>query len=173
MHCRVPQVDSKCACLSTTEVWKKSDDFVVIRDHKMCGCPDGFVHGLALPLKQVTGVEDKNRPTGIWSFAWDVAKTRAKESDIALVVNEKACRSQDQLHVHIVKLNSDGHKSFRGKNSATVENLDQVWNKADELAQNAHLEHYGVLVKRDEVGFVVLVEDNCLEKIYTEYACDR
>jgi len=139
----------------------------------MCGCPVGFVHGLVLPLKRVSGVEDKDRPLGIWSFAWKVAEKRMKASEIALVVNEKACRSQDQLHVHIVKLNSEGHKSFMDKNVAAVANLDQVWNKAEELAKNAEMKNYSVLVKLGEMGFVVVVADSCLEKRYTEYACDR
>jgi CDP-diacylglycerol pyrophosphatase len=159
--------------LNTTEVWEKSDDYVVIRDRKMCGCPVGFVHGLALPLKRVTGVEDKDRPLGIWRFAWEVAEKRMKASEIALVVNEKACRSQDQLHVHIVKLNSEGNKSFGDTNAAPVANLDQVWSKAEELAKNGEMKSYSVLVKRGGMGFVVVVDDSCLEERYTEYVCDR
>ncbi len=169
--CRWPIVGSVCACLSTTEVWRKSDDFVVIRDHKMCGCPVGFVHGLAMPLRRVSGVEAKDRPPGIWRFAWEVAEKRMRASEIALVANEKMCRSQDQLHVHIVKLNSEGHKSFIGNNTATVANLDQVWSKAEELAKNAGLKTYSVLVKLGDKGFVVLVDDSCFEKRYTEDSC--
>ncbi len=171
--CRWPIEGSVCACLKTTEVWKKSGDYVVIRDIKMCGCPVGFVHGLALPLKRVSGVEAGDRPAGIWRFAWETAEKRMKTSEIALVVNEKMCRSQDQLHVHIVKLNSEGHKSFTGKNAAAVADLDQVWSKAEELAENAKMKNYSVLVKLGDKGFLVLVEDSCLEKKYTEYSCDR
>ena len=87
-----------------TEVWARSHDYVAIRDRKMCGCPSDFVYGLARPLQQVTGVESKNRPSGIWDFAWDVAKKRVPEFEIALVVNPLTYRIQDQLHVHIVKL---------------------------------------------------------------------
>ncbi|MGD1075875.1 MAG: CDP-diacylglycerol diphosphatase [Thermodesulfovibrionales bacterium] len=171
--CRWPIAGSVCACLNTTEMWEKSDDYVVIRDHKMCGCPTGFVHGLALPLRRVSGVEAEDRPVGIWRFAWEVAEKRLKASEIALVVNEKTCRSQDQLHVHIVKLNGEGHKSFMDKNAAVVTNLDQVWSKAEELAKTAEMKNYSILVKLGEMGFVVVVDDSCLEKRYTEYACDR
>ncbi|MGO9380287.1 MAG: CDP-diacylglycerol diphosphatase [Dissulfurispiraceae bacterium] len=170
--CRSPIEGSLCACLKTTAVWEKSNDYVVIRDRKMCGCPLGFVHGLALPLTRVSGVEDGDRPIGIWRFAWNVAEKRMKASEIALVVNEKTCRSQDQLHVHIVKLNGDGH-NFRGRNAATVTNLDEVWSKAEELAQKAQLKQYSILVKLSEMGFVVVVDDSCLEERYTEYECDK
>jgi len=171
--CRWPIEGSVCACLKTTEVWEKSDDYVVIRDIKMCGCPVGFVHGLALPLRRVSGVEEKDRPDGIWNFAWEEAEKHMKESEIALVVNEKMCRSQDQLHVHIVKLNSEGHKSFTDKNAAAVADLNHVWSKAEELAKNAKMKNYSVLVKLGDKGFEVFVDDSCLEKKYTEYSCDR
>ncbi|HET6514137.1 MAG TPA: CDP-diacylglycerol diphosphatase [Thermodesulfovibrionales bacterium] len=171
--CKWPIAESACSCLKTTEVWEKSLDYVAIRDQKMCGCPSDFVHGLALPLKKVTGVEDKDRPAGIWRFAWDVARKRIKESEIALVVNPLTCRSQDQLHVHIVKLNDEGRKFLESDRAAGIENLGQVWNKADDLARNAHLKNYGVLVKLNEKGFVVVVDDNCPEDTYTKYICDR
>ena len=171
--CRWPIAGSVCACLNTTEVWEKSDEYVVIRDIKMCGCPVGFVHGLALPLRRVSGVEAKDRPIGIWRFAWEAAEKRMKASEIALVVNEKMCRSQNQLHVHIVKLNSEGHKNFTDKNAAAVAELNQVWSKAEELAKNSEMENYSVLVKLGDKGYVVVVDDGCLEKKYTEYSCDR
>lgn len=171
--CKWPMVGSICSCLKTTEVWEKSADYVAIRDRKMCGCPSDFVHGLALPLKKVTGVEDKNRPAGIWTFAWGVAKKRIKESEIALVVNPLTCRGQDQLHVHIVKLNREGHKIIDVSHSASVESLDQVWNKADELARNAQVKNYGILVKHETKGFVVLIDEGCPEYTYTQYKCNR
>src|SRR5215468_774727 len=55
-------------------VWAMSADFVAIRDLKMCGCPRGFVAGLALPRARVSGIEDPHRPEAIWPFAWDVAR---------------------------------------------------------------------------------------------------
>ena len=57
-----------------TELWVESNNYLVISDSKMCGCPEGFVHGLALPRAHITGIEDKVLPDGIWKFAWDAAK---------------------------------------------------------------------------------------------------
>ena len=42
----------------------------MVRDRKMCGCPADFVHGLTIPLRRVTGVEDPRLPDDIWAFAW-------------------------------------------------------------------------------------------------------
>jgi CDP-diacylglycerol pyrophosphatase len=124
--CKWPIAGNESTCLNTTEVWARSNDYVAIRDRKMCGCPSVFVHGLALPLQEVIGVEAKNRPAGIWDFAWDVAKKRITEAEIALVVNPLTCRNQDQLHVHIVKLNGKGHKIVKSDRAASVETLEQV-----------------------------------------------
>jgi len=65
--CIAPRAEAGCnrPCENTTQVWGESPQFVVIRDRKMCGCPEGFVHGLALPRNRVTGVEDPGRPEGI------------------------------------------------------------------------------------------------------------
>lgn len=61
-QCRAPTLSSVCStektCQKTTDVWAMNDEFVAIRDIKMCGCPADFVHGLVLPRKVVTGVED-------------------------------------------------------------------------------------------------------------------
>ena len=61
-YCRVcpwPRADQSCPghadCRDTTQVWAESDNYVAIRDIKMCGCPEGFVHGLALPRARITG----------------------------------------------------------------------------------------------------------------------
>src|SRR5918996_39827 len=66
-------------CRRTTEVWAQTDEYVVIRDIKMCGCPADFVHGLAMSRALVSGVEDPKRPAGIWPFAWAVALQRIPE----------------------------------------------------------------------------------------------
>jgi len=80
-----------------------NDRFTALRDIKMCGCPSDFVHGPALPIYRVTGVEDPLRPEGIWQFAWDVAIQRMKPESIALVVTPRLHRSQNQLHVHLLR----------------------------------------------------------------------
>ena len=86
-------------------MWAKTKEFVAIRDLKMCGCPPGFVAGLALPRARVTGIEDPRRPEGIWPFAWQVARTRIPdERQIALAINPKDARSENQMHVHMLRL---------------------------------------------------------------------
>ena len=52
-RCTSPQAgtcDLEYPCTRTTEVWAQTEEYVAIRDLKMCGCPDGFVHGLAMSM---------------------------------------------------------------------------------------------------------------------------
>lgn len=175
--CRWPRIDSPCQhegeCKNTTEVWAESADFVVLRDSKMCGCPKAFVHGLAVPRARVTGVEDLRRPDAIWAFAWAEAERRmGGDPAIALVVNPKAHRSQDQLHVHLLRLRNDARHLIAGHLTDRVENLDQVWKVAAQRAGASGLTDYGVLVVRHpEGGFMVLVDKESPEKLYTEWRC--
>ena len=83
-NCTVQRSESVCgsaakSCGTQLDVWAESNNYVAIRDQKMCGCPSDFVHGLAIPRAHVTGVEEPKRPTGIWAFAW--AEGRSKISD--------------------------------------------------------------------------------------------
>ena len=175
--CPAPRVDTPCgagkSCRETTEVWAESKEFVVLRDRKMCDCPEGFVHGLALPRARVTGVEDPRRPDGIWSFAWAVACDRiGADSSIALVVNPAGMRDQDQLHVHLLRLQKDARERFRADRMTRVQKLDQVWGAAGQVAQAAGLADYGVLVARHpEGGFTVLVDQVSPEKSYAVPRC--
>jgi CDP-diacylglycerol pyrophosphatase len=106
------------SCRSTTHVWARSADrhAIVIRDLKMCQMEAGphdarFVHGLAMPLTRVWGVEDEQlyaapEQNGIWQLAWDAALAQGlREDEIALVANPPTVRSQNQLHIHIVRRN--------------------------------------------------------------------
>jgi len=175
--CRWPRVDNPCppkaACRDTTEVWAESADFVALRDAKMCGCPAGFVHGLALPRAKVTGVEDPRRPDGIWAFAWAVARRRmGGDPAIALVVNPATQRGQDQLHVHLLRLRGDAQNLLARRPADRVTDLDQVWKVAARRAAAEGLADYGVLVvARQEGGFMVLVEKDSQEKLYTDWSC--
>jgi CDP-diacylglycerol pyrophosphatase len=178
-RCATPRADSACAqnrrCEDTTEVWGETDEFVAIRDVKMCSCPAGFVHGLALPRARVRGIEASPLPQGIWAFAWGVAQGKiAEESTIALVVNSVRTRTQDQLHVHLVRLREDARQSFSGR-TASVPRLDEVWTTASQLAADRpSLKDYSVLVARDLKGaFMVLVESNdkSVERAYTQRIC--
>ena len=175
--CRAPRVETPCAagkgCRDTIEVWAQSDAFVALRDRKMCDCPQDFVHGLVLPRLRVTGVEDPRRPDGIWSFAWSVARDRiGDESDAALVVNPAGMRDQDQLHVHIVRLQKDARRRFGAARVTSVQKLDEVWGAASRSATAAGLADYGVLVaRRPEGGFTVLVDKVSPEKSYAIARC--
>jgi CDP-diacylglycerol pyrophosphatase len=176
-QCSLPRIDSPCGhgrgCSDTTEVWEETTDYVALRDVKMCGCEEGFVHGLVIPRSRVTGVEDPGRPEDIWSFAWDVARKRIREeAAIALAVNPQGQRSQNQLHVHIVRLAPDARQRFADARSARVRSLGDVWNAAAEKAALAGLKDYGVLVAKQPGGdFLVVIESQSPEKAYTRWEC--
>lgn len=175
--CLWPRVDSTCPhkseCRNTTEVWAESADFVALRDVKMCGCPAGFVHGLVIPRARVTGVEDPRWPDGIWTFAWTVARRHmGNDPEIALAVNPMAQRSQDQLHVHLLRLRGDARQRIAQRPADRVPTLDRVWKVAAQRAAAEGLTDYGVLVAgHPEGGFVVLVEKDSPEKLYTDWRC--
>jgi len=175
--CRSPRVDTPGAagksCRETTEVWAESKAYVALRDRKMCDCPDDFVHGIVLPRSRVTGVEDPRRPDGIWSFAWAVACSKiGTDSSIALAVNPAGMRDQDQLHVHIVRLQKDARLRFRAEQVRQVTNLDEVWGAASGVAATAGIADYGILVTRNPGGgFTVLVDKGSIEKSYGTARC--
>jgi CDP-diacylglycerol pyrophosphatase len=175
--CPAPKADSGCGsdrpCPRTTEVWAKTDEYVAIRDAKSCGCPPQFVHGLALPRERVTGLEDAKRPDGLWQFAWATAEQRIKDrSSIALIVNPRAWRTQNQLHVHILRLRGDARMGLAGK-VAHLQSLASTWVRAAELADAASLrEHYGVLVMLDPAGgYLLYVAVSPLEYLYAQGWC--
>ena len=140
----------------------------------MCGCPAGFVHGLALPRQRVTGVEDPRRPPGIWSFAWEAARSRiAEQQDIALVVNPPDLRTQDQLHVHLVRLAPGARRGLAATSPARTTSLAEVWAIADRSAAAAGAASYGVLVAREDrgPGFIVAVDAASPEYRFTVAEC--
>jgi CDP-diacylglycerol pyrophosphatase len=176
-RCRWPRIETTCPhdgkCGNTTEVWAETTDYIVIRDHKMCGCPEGFVHGLALPRARVTGTEDSSRPDGIWRVAWAAAqKLISDEAAIALVVNPARLRSQDQLHVHIVRLKKDARQRLAELPVSRLQDLDGVWRAAGQGAAEVYPDDYGVLVAaHPDGGFVVRVEKGSPEWLYTIEKC--
>lgn len=174
--CMAPRADANCQvapqCTKSTEVWSLSDHFVAMRDIKMCGCPADFVHGLALPRYPVTGVEDPKRPAGIWKFAWDVAISRMAPQSIALVVNPQFRRSQNQLHIHLLRLKTEAQTISNDYLAAYVDNLDEVWLVADKGARNQGLSDYGVLVKKADGGkFAIYISSESPESLFTQATC--
>ncbi len=175
-RCRWPRKDAGCgpdpACRQSTDVWALGEDYVALRDIKMCGCPAGFVHGLALPRNTVRGVEDPSRPDGIWEFAWAAAVGRIDADSAALAVNPARRRSQDQLHVHLVRLKPDARPRLAGSIAGRVANLNDVWGVAASGAALRGLDDYGVLVVRDADGrFAVAVTPDSPEAAFTESVC--
>lgn len=161
------------SCWNGTQVWAETAYFVAIRDRKMCHCPPGFVHGLALPRAIVTGVEDPRRPDGIWPFAWQVALTRIPAPDeVVLVVNPPFSRTQDELHVHIVRLLPDGRARIDARRPLRIDDLDDTWRAAAMHARGMGYESYGVaVVQAKSRGFLVISTDVSPEFAFTETMC--
>ena len=176
-QCMLPRRDTHCGgineCKKTNEVWVLNKEYVAIRDIKMCGCPVDFVHGLAMPRDIVTGVEDANRQEGIWKFSWDVAIERMEPSSIALVVNPKSQRTQNQLHVHLVRLDKNAQGNFSQHSPVHVDSLEHVWAAAEKDAKLKELSEYGVLVAQSAPGkYILITTPNSPEAAFTQWACN-
>jgi CDP-diacylglycerol pyrophosphatase len=146
---------------------------VAIRDVKMCGCAGPFVHGLAMPRAKVGGVEDARRPAGIWAFAWDAARARiGREAEIGLAVNPRGLRTQDHLHVHLVRLKPEARTRLGASAGTTVDRLDAVWDAAARQAAASGMDDYGVLVTRAPAGgFLVVAYTGSPEDDFTDALC--
>lgn len=178
--CQWPRSDSTCiparVCGRSTEVWRESLHYVAIRDKKMCECTaPGFVHGLVIPRALISGVEAANRPNGIWNFAWQTARERKIPLDeIALAINPKHNRSENQMHIHITRLRSDARAAIKPELSAQVGNLDSVWQAAGTLAAANGLTDYGVLViARSAADFTVVVDGESPEDRFMSARCPK
>jgi CDP-diacylglycerol pyrophosphatase len=171
--CISPREEAGCGrpCRNSTQVWAESKEFVVMRDRKMCDCPEGFVHGLALPRGRVSGVEDPARPDGIWEYAWAAAARRMPENEIALAVNPRGKRSQDQLHLHLVRIRTDSLPADP-RRMARVDTLGAVWKVAASKAVGLGWHDYGVLVvKGADSGYLVVIDQESTEYRYTVAEC--
>jgi len=184
----LPADDPAGACRHSTQVWGEvPGEFAAIRDIKMCACVGNreFVHGLALPLARIAGVEGPGRPDGIWQFAWNVAVEkigRAQQSRIALAVNPKGMRGQEQLHIHIVRLREDALRELDAHpdyllRATRVATLDQVWRQVPPPAgADGQFTNFGLLVtSAGDVGYIVRVLSPRIspEGEFTQYLCPR
>jgi len=174
--CRAPQLSANCSgtssCSSSIEVWAENYDFVAIRDIKMGGCQSDIVHGLVLPKTVVTGIEDDLRSDEIWQFAWNVAEQRIPIDEIALAVNPKSKRSQNQLHVHLVRLKPDLNPKLESGWVGTSENLSQIWSLASQVAKAQQMTEYGVLVaKSPQGGYRLALTSDSPEWEFTQAIC--
>ncbi|HVA67465.1 MAG TPA: CDP-diacylglycerol diphosphatase [Elusimicrobiota bacterium] len=174
--------DPVAVCRKTARVWAKTPRFAAIRDIKMCGCRDkNFIHGLALPRAKVTGVEDVRRlPKGIWRFAWNAAVRRiGDENSVALVVNPPGRRTQDQLHIHLVRLAPGARKRLEDFDPEHLDNLDDVWIAVEENAENKKIafDAYGLAIIRDlkrGYWFAVIPESaGSPEALFSQYDCSK
>ena len=175
-HCRAPQQIANCtgktSCRATSEVWAENPEFVAIRDIKMCGCPPDFVHGLVMPKATVTGIEDSRRPDSIWTFSWQVALERLKTHEIALAVNTLTKRTQNQLHVHVVRLRPGFHDKQSQHVVVTTRDLNAVWRLAQQAADERKMPEYGVLVSAAPNGeFLVTLTSQSPEGQFTQAVC--
>lgn len=174
-QCMSPRLEGHCGvneCKKTTDVWASNDQFMAMRDIKMCGCPSGFVHGLAIPRTVVRGVEDPKKPEAIWQFAWETALKKIEPESIALVVNPQAHRSQNQLHVHLLRLSGNAREKLAQNTPSFVDNLEHVWAAANRAAAAQGLSDYGVLVAQTgSHRFMVVVTEFSPESAFTEWAC--
>jgi len=175
-RCPSPQAgtcDLDYPCTRTTQVWAQTEEYVAIRDLKMCGCPDGFVHGLAMPRYPVQGPEDPRRPVGLWRFGWDVARSRIpEERDIALLVNPAQLRTQDQLHIHLVRLLPGTRAGLDALGPVSIERLEDVWPVAEQSAAARGLTSYGVIVVQSpDRGWLVAADPGVTETAFTAGRC--
>jgi len=175
-QCMLPRRDANCGvseCKKTNEVWALNTQYAAIRDIKMCGCPAEFVHGLAMPREVVTGVEDPNREEGIWQFAWDVAMQRIEPQSIALAINPKSQRTQNQLHIHLVRLDKNARTHLSQHLPVQVNNLESIWATAANAPTAKGLDDYGVLVAQSSSsGYMVVVTPNSPEAAFTIWKCE-
>jgi len=175
-QCMSPRVEGHCGvteCKKTTDVWASNHQFMAMRDIKMCGCPSDFVHGLAIPRIVVRGVEDPKKPEAIWQFAWETALTKIEPESIALVVNPQAHRSQNQLHIHLLKLSSNAREKLAQNTPSFVDNLEHVWATASRAAAAKGLLDFGVLVSQTGAHqFMVVVTDFSPEAAFTQWTCN-
>ncbi|NBX56079.1 MAG: hypothetical protein EBT70_13650 [Betaproteobacteria bacterium] len=174
--CFSPRTDSGCqakpVCQKSTDVWAENNDFVAMRDIKMCGCPADFVHGLVMPKSLVSGIEDPKRPLGIWQFAWDVAAARLDGPSIGLAVNSLHKRTQHHLHVHIVRLKPDVQPELTKHLAGLVSDLNEVWAVAERAAFAKGMPEHGILVAQAPNGqYAVSITLESPEGQWTQAFC--
>jgi CDP-diacylglycerol pyrophosphatase len=183
-YCSCPPFELSCCGNQSTPdtdvVWARTADFVVIRDLRMCGCAPDFVSALAMPLIRITGIEDPRRPEGIWPFAWSVARTHIPdELAIGLVLNPPTARTQNQMHVHLLRLQPGVRPWIDGDAPAppgvqvvAVPDLDAVFAAVQARVGAEHMRDTGVLVARARRGgWRAVFTDRTSPQVFTVNRC--
>lgn len=190
-YCSCPAFTRSCCGDPQTPnadvMWGETPDFVAIRDLSMCGCGAGFVAGLALPRTRITGIEDPARPDAIWPFAWDVARRHiADESEIGLVINPDDARTQNQMHVHMLRLDRGARallNSLEPPSEGTwlrapaalvipLPDLDRVFGAAVDRVGADAIGTHGILVTRAKgAGYLAVLTDRSSPQVLTRSHC--
>ena len=183
-YCSCPPFELSCCGNPSTPdvdvVWARTADFIVIRDLRMCGCPPDFVSGLAMPLTPISGIEDPRRPEGIWPFAWGVAQARIPDDlAIGLVINPPEARTQNQMHVHLLRLRADVRPWLDGDAPAPpgvrvvpVPDLDAIFAAVQARVGAEHMRDTGVLVARGRRGgWRAVLTDRTSPQAFTVNRC--
>jgi hypothetical protein len=184
-YCACPAFTYSCCGDQATPdadiVWARTSAFVAIRNMNMCGCQAGFVAGLVLPRTRVTGVEDPRRPEGIWPFAWEVAQSRiADPGEIGLAINPKDARSQNQMHVHLVRLrpevrawlDSSDAPAPAGVLLVPLPTLDGVFGAVEARVGAVQMADTGILVARARAGgWTAVLTHRTSPLAFTMYRC--
>jgi CDP-diacylglycerol pyrophosphatase len=93
------------------------------------------------------------------------------ENEIALAVNPKGRRSQDQLHVHLVRVRRESLPSDP-RRTVRIDALGLVWQAAAGKAAELAWQDYGVLVvKGADTGYLVVIVDDSPEYTFTRAEC--
>jgi CDP-diacylglycerol pyrophosphatase len=125
-----------------------------------------------MPKATVTGIEDSRRPDSIWTFSWQVALERLKSHEIALAVNPLTKRTQNQLHVHVVRLKPGFHEKQSQHVVVSTRDLNAVWRLAQQAADERKMPEYGVLVSAASNGeFLVTLTSQSPEGQFTQAVC--
>lgn len=179
-YCACPAFARSCCGDTTTPdvdvVWGETSEFVAIRDMTMCGCDPAFTAGLAMPRTRITGIEDPARPDAIWPFAWRIARTRiADEQAIALVINPDDARTQNQMHVHILRLLPDARERLDetpGLVTVDVPDLQRVFTAGAERVGASAIGIHGMLVmRRLDGGYRIVLTDERSPQEFTRNRC--
>ncbi|WP_213805676.1 CDP-diacylglycerol diphosphatase [Granulicella sp. dw_53] len=104
------------------------DGWAVFKDKR------GKTQVLLIPTTRVTGIEDPQilRPNApnYWQAAWDAnlyvqqrAPRMLRRDELALAINSKDARSQDQLHIHVDCVRVDVHNQLH----AEQVHLSEAW----------------------------------------------
>ena len=82
-------------------------------------------------------------------------------------------RTQDQLHVHLLRLTPGARSRLAADSPARALNLDLLWDAAARHAAAQGLASYGVLVMRDDAanGFLVITQRESPEYQFTATTC--